>query len=159
MNKTLCVMVVLLGCALALSLGNASTPNATSTSPVIVAKRRLVNQTAPIPTTTIYTPAHDSVYRLSPYATITTADPNSSSYWSFNIGWADDAGPQRYNGLLFAVEDDRITGPFQWSQIAQYGATVTFEAKAGTPITYSVTLEGAPDNSAYSLYYVLEQIE
>ena len=36
---------------------------------------------------------------------------------------------------------------------------MTIEAKAGTPITYSVYQVGSPDNSAYSVYYVLEQIE
>jgi hypothetical protein len=40
-------------------------PASTPTSPTIVVKRRLVNQTAPIATTTIFTPAHDGVYRLS----------------------------------------------------------------------------------------------
>jgi hypothetical protein len=36
---------------------------------------------------------------------------------------------------------------------------MTIEAKAGTPIAYSVYQQGSPDNSAYSLYYVVERIE
>jgi len=35
----------------------------------------------------------------------------------------------------------------------------TLEAKAGTPVTYDVTLSGPPDNSIYSLYYTLERLE
>jgi hypothetical protein len=158
MYKNLSIAVLLFAFGL-VAIRSTGTPVPTATSPIIITKRKLVNQTAPIPTTTIFTPTHDGVYRLSSYATLTTADPNSNSFWSFNIGWTDDAGSQVYNGLLFDPQVDRATGPFVWSQIAPYGATVLVEAKAGTPITYSVTLEGVADNSAYSLYYTLEQIE
>jgi hypothetical protein len=158
MNKTLCVMVVLLGGALALSFGSASTPIAGPTSPVIIVKRRLVNQTAPIPTTTIFAPAHDGVYRLSAYATITQADPNSQSYWIWNPTWTDDAGSANCNGQCY-IGAGNTPGQFQLQLGLQLGVVMTIEAKAGTPIAYSVYQQGSPDNSAYSLYYVLEQIE
>jgi hypothetical protein len=39
------------------------------------------------------------------------------------------------------------------------GAALTLEAKSGTAISYSVIQTGAPDGSAYSLYYTLERLE
>ncbi|MFZ0321545.1 MAG: hypothetical protein WAL56_20640 [Candidatus Sulfotelmatobacter sp.] len=127
-------------------------------SPVIVAKRRLVNQTAPIPTTTIFTPAHDGVYRLSAYATITQSDPSSQSYWIWNPTWTDDAGPANCNGQCYIGAGD-TPGQFQLQLGLQLGVVMTIEAKAGTPISYNVYQQGSPDASVYSLYYVLEKIE
>jgi len=158
MKKALCVVGLLLGCALALSLGNASTPPAVVASPVIVARGKLVNQTAPIPTTTIVTPAHDGVYRLSAYATITQADSSSQSYWIWNPTWTDDAGPANCNGQCY-IGAGNTPGQFQLQLGLQLGVVMTIEAKAGTPIAYSVYQQGSPDNSAYSLYYVVERIE
>jgi hypothetical protein len=160
MNKTLCVVVLLLGTALALSFGSASTTGTTSTSPLIVAKRRLVNQTAPIPTTTIFTPAQDGVFRLSVYATLTGTDSSSQSYWQWGSAWTDDAGPQNPQQVYFSPNQDSITsGQFLGLDAIGGGLLTTIEAKAGTPITFTVSQVGGPDNSAYSLYYVLEQIE
>jgi hypothetical protein len=130
--------------------------SADPTYPVIVAKRRLLNQTAPKPTTTIFTPAHDGVYRLSVYATITQADSSSRSSWSLGgIAWTDDAGPESLSAHLY-MGDPTHLGPFG---PIPAGLSETIEAKAGTPITYSVNRYGPRDNSVYSLYYVLEQIE
>jgi hypothetical protein len=39
------------------------------------------------------------------------------------------------------------------------GMVTAIEAKAGTPITYTMGQAGSPDGSVYSLYYVLEQID
>jgi hypothetical protein len=158
MNKTLCVTVVLIGGALALSFGSASTPNSTPTSPVIVVKRGLVNQTTPIPTTTIFTPVRDGVFRLSVYGTITRVDSSSQSSWVWNPQWTDDGGAANCNGQCYLGPGSQ-SGPSQLQLGVSPGLVMTIEAKAGTPITYSVYQAGNPDNSAYSLYYALEQIE
>jgi hypothetical protein len=55
MYKALCVAALLVG-LLALTGRSSSAAPAPFTSPVIVAKGKLVNQTAPISTTTIFTP-------------------------------------------------------------------------------------------------------
>ena len=130
--------------------------SANPTSPVIVVKRRLINQTAPIPTTTIFTPAHDGVYRLSVYATLTKFDPNSQSNWQLNVNWTDDAGPEL--GWNVTWQSGSTVGQF-YADTTSGGAVSIIEAKAGTSITYTMEQMGPPDNSAYSLYYVLEQIE
>jgi hypothetical protein len=69
MNKTLCVMVVLLGGALALSFGSASTA---FVGPRVIAKVGLVDQTTGIPTTTLITVPETGLYRASAYMTMTT---------------------------------------------------------------------------------------
>jgi len=131
--------------------------SANPTSPTIVAKQKLVNRIEPIPTTTIFTPAHDGVYRLSAYCAITQAIPNSQSVWRMEFAWTDDAGVESPQLLYQGYPS--VLGPFYDASNVQGGLVMIIEAKAGTPITYDMRLVGPPDGSAYSLYYVLEQIE
>src|SRR5882757_9204647 len=101
MYKTLCLAVLLLpGFALAQAPKPATTP---FSSPLIVAKGKLRNQSAPIPTTTIFTPTQDGLYRLSVYATVTKTDQSSQSYWFFNLGWTDDAESVSLSELLYTT--------------------------------------------------------
>ena len=154
MYKTLCVAVLLLP---TFALTQARNAAVTPVSPPIVAKGKLVNYTASVPLTTIFTPTQDGLYRLSVYAIVSKTDPNSISSWSYNPAWTDDSGSRSEDELLIGYGNS--LGPFTYE--AQYGTgiAVPFEAKAGTPITYSVTQLGPPDNSVYSLYYTLERLE
>jgi hypothetical protein len=161
MYKSICVVVVMLA-AFAFMSGSkpagASAPISYA-SPQIVARGKLLNQNAPIPTTTILTPTQSGLYRLSVYGTVTTSTC-SGSYWSLNPEWTDDSGVLgSENGVLQSNGD--CLGPFVSVVSYDYltGATVTFEAKGGTAITYSVSQIGSPDGSAYSLYYTLERLE
>jgi hypothetical protein len=163
MYKSIFVVAVLLAAFAFLSGSRSADASQTVLpSPVIVAKGRLANQTAPIPTTTMITPTQNGLYRWSVYATIATADPNSNSNWDVNLFWTDDAAPQGVNSIL--VGPNKTATQFEqgnaYGANAELGGPVTvFEAKAGQPITYSVTLYGPVDNSAYSLYYTLERLE
>ncbi len=155
MYKTLCVAVLLLP---TFALTQARNPAAAPVSPPIVAKGKLVNQTAPIPQTTIFTPIQSGLYRLSVYGTVTTGTCGGS-YWNVNPEWTDDSGLQSNTNQII-----QSNGSCLGSFILGYagyatGATVTFEAKGGTAVTYSVTQQGPPDGSAYSLYYTLERLE
>src|SRR5258706_8586080 len=98
MFKTLCVAVPLLS-TFALTQCRNSTVG--PVSPPIVARGKLLNQTAPIPTTTIFTPTQTGLYRLSVYGTVTTSTC-SGSYWSLNPQGADEFGAlqARANGSL-----------------------------------------------------------
>ncbi len=155
MYKTICVAVLLLP---TFALAQTRNPAAAPISPPIVAKGKLVNQTAPIPPTTIFTPTQNGLYRLSAYATVTTGTCGGST-WSYTPQWTDDSG------LLSTTNEIlQSNGSCLGSFILGYagystGATVTFEAKGGTAITYSVTQQGPPDGTAYSLYYTLERLE
>jgi hypothetical protein len=125
-----------------------------------VAKGKLLNQTAPIATTTIFTPVQTGLYRLSVYATLPVNNEFSTSSWNYNIGWTDDTGPQAVQGFLF--QQGNVLGQFynfNFGPNVLGGTTLPFEAKTGTPITHSMTQLGSPDGSAFSLYYVLERLE
>jgi hypothetical protein len=99
------------------------------------------------------------VYRLSVYATLTKSDSSSQSYWYFTLAWTDDAGPENAQSL-YEQNGSSAPGQFQLWWAGLSGGLVTIvEAKAGTPITYTMSQAEGPDSSAYNLYYVLEQIE
>jgi hypothetical protein len=144
MRKTLFVTALLAG-TLSLSASNASA--------AIVAKGKLLNQTAPI-TKTIYTPTATGLYRLSVYATVTVANPSSQSTWNDRVQWTDDSGVLSTQGL---GQSGNALGPFFWFVACCW--SIPLEVKAGTPITFSVTQSGPADNSAYSVYYTLERLE
>jgi hypothetical protein len=128
-------------------------------SPLIVAKGKLVNQTAPIPTTTIFTPYETGLYRMSLYMTTTQRNSSSNQSWNFNLSWTDDAGAETV-WLLADIGAGNL--PQAYGTNPYYGTwpgqVITFEAVAGFPVTYSVT-QNAPDDSAYSQYFVVERIE
>jgi hypothetical protein len=163
MYKILCVAVLLLP---TFAVTQESKPHSASagtfSSPQIVAKAKLPHQTAAIATTTIFTPVQDGLYRLSVYATLLNTGTTGLN-WNFNLGWTDDAGAESINALLNGY--DQIPGQFGQfygfsgnpEQIG--GPVIAFEAKAGQPITYSVTQSGDPDGTSYSLYYTLERLE
>jgi hypothetical protein len=125
----------------------------------IAREGRLTNQTAPIPTTTIFTPTQTGLYRLSVYATLTKNDIGSSSNWYVGATYTDDSEQQQVLQMQYFYNDSLGMGSIQQALSQLGGPTMTFEAKAGTPIAYNVALLGSPDNSAYSLYYALERLE
>jgi hypothetical protein len=102
------------------------------------------------------------MYRLSAYATLTARDPNSTSFWFYTFQWTDDAGGQTADVLS---QSGGAPGDFLDSMENSPGGggvggvVRTFEAKAGTEIKESMLQIGSPDNSAYSLYWVLERLQ
>jgi hypothetical protein len=102
-----------------------------------VAKAKLVNQTAPIPTTTIFTPTQAGLYRLSVYATVTVGVSDcNNTYWVYSSQWTDDSGnlQQGANGILQANND--CAGSFNLINSGfAMGATIVLEAKGGTAIS------------------------
>ena len=158
MYKALCVAILLFPTFALAQSSKAVSSTIPFPSPLIVAKGKLVNQTATIPPTTIFTPTQSGLYRLSLYATVTRTDLSSQSYWFVNAGWTDDAKTVSQDAILFTTGN--VLGPFSFEGVALLGgAVIPLEAKAGTPVTYSITQGGNPDNSAYSLYYTLERLE
>jgi hypothetical protein len=153
MHKTPYLAVVL---ALALTLGNVSAAQIAPFVPQIVAKGKALNQTATIPTTTIYTPKQTGLFSLSVYGTIVAADSSSQSEWQYNLQWTDDSGTVNSATPLYGT--DNTAGSFS-NFIWKWGDAMPIEVKAGTPITFTVSQSGPADKSAYSLYYVLERLE
>jgi hypothetical protein len=155
MKKTLLIVVVLLGVALALSFGSAPAPN----SPiVVVAKGKIVNSSTSIPNTVIVTPARDSVYRISIYATISRTDPNGTALWLYGCSWTDVSGTNQAGCSQFGAGNSQ--GVFTDDTLNRDGGIVrTIEVKGGTSLNYEMSNIGTPDNSAYSLYYTVEQLQ
>jgi hypothetical protein len=122
-------------------------------TPMIVAKGKLVNQTATIPQTTIFTPSATGLYRLNAYM-VETVPGSPNIYWAFNLFWTDDAGPEVNPDNMFLAAVGGFGTP-TWTP----GSVSIFRAEAGQPISYSVTLAGGVDSGTYSLYYVLEKLE
>jgi hypothetical protein len=161
MNKSLCVASLLLATFVFASHG--STPTAVNL-PVIVASGKLANQTAPI-NATIFTPPHTGLYRLSVYITMTKT---GGSGWAYNLYWSDDAGAENTfqlssissGGMIILNGGSLPPSAFAYNNTVQApGSVVPFEAIAGVPVTYTVTQNGPPDGSVYSLYYTVERLE
>ena len=160
MHKALCAVALLLA-TFALTSGSKTADASASglPSPVIVAKGKLVNQTASIPTTTIFTPAQTGLYRLSVYATVTQSTPPTiQDNWYYHLYWSDDAGAEQSAGWELTWASDTVppNAPAINSGLST-GNVTAFEAVAGTPVSYSVA--GFNDGSAFSLYYTIERLE
>jgi hypothetical protein len=127
-------------------------------SPVIVAKGRFVNRATPIPTTTLFTPSADGLFRLSIYMTETVTGANVFDSWVFVLNWNDDAGAEGSNVDSLTVNQ---APPGAWGNegFAFAGTVQTFEAKASQPVTFTVTYSPPTPSGAYSLYYVVERLE
>src|ERR1700730_1482797 len=159
MYKILCVAVLLVG-ILAVAGHKSSATQATGlTTPQIVASGKLLNQSAPF-TKTIYTPGVSGVYRLSVYATMTTAVASGNSYWQYSFSWTDVSGqPQNASPVLYSNSELYLGELVHATSYALGGATRTFQANKGMPITQSMSSIGAVDGSVYSVDYTLERLE
>jgi hypothetical protein len=160
-NLSIAVLLVAFGFVAARSAG---TPAPTLTPPAIVKKVILANQTAPIPTTTIFTPASNGLFRLSVYITqvVPAEKQGSQSNWQYQFNWTDDAGPESPLAPLMWVGSAQ-TPPKAWG-VPYYsespGTVTVFEAIAGQPVSFSVNLvdPAGVGGGTYSLYFVVERL-
>jgi hypothetical protein len=148
--------------------------------PRVVAKVALTGQTAPIPTTTLFTPAKDGLYRISSYGVVTVPS-TSSGLWEVQLNWTDDSGPQGCapypidSGgpspspcVLLGLYSDGTPGINNYGQGFGSGyynppnTTAVVQAKAGAAITYSVVADpnsgGSPTGSTFELFISVEQL-
>jgi hypothetical protein len=158
MYKALCVVAIFLGVVALTSSSSVSDSSATLRSPRIVARGKLLNQTMTIPVSTLFTPTSSGLFRLSVYGSTTTRDPNSQSFYNYNLYWTDISGASN-------VEMDVISGYDNtagvWNQVccAYPTGTQVFQAEEGTAVTYQVTQSGPTDNAVYALYWTIERLE
>ena len=155
MYKALCVAGLLLA---TFALTSGSKPAGASTSglqsPRIVSKGALLNQAAPLPMTGLFTPATTGLYRLSVYATMTTADTSSNSTYTYSLDWTDMWGD---NQAPILVGNDNFQGYFNGR--SQQTGVLVFQAEAGTHVNYYVSQQGLPDSSVYAIFWTVERLQ
>ena len=136
MYRKLCAILLPLSAAFSFTfLRPASGINSLPTGPQIVTVVSFTNQTAAIPTTILFSPTRDGLYRISSYLTIPTG---TGSGWYRYITWSDPASVQT---SYFATPDNEMF----------------IEAAAGKPVTYS-TAPWGPQPPTYSVNFVVERL-
>jgi hypothetical protein len=121
--------------------------------PVVVAKAKRTNVTVPIAKTTLFTPAVDGTFRISVYMVTTVGNGNPNTAWQSTLAWSDDAG--NWSDTAFVAV---FTAKPQNSCCTL--SNVTIEAKAGTPISYSVhSVGGETSGTTYEIFVTVEQLQ
>jgi hypothetical protein len=156
MYKTVCLLMLLTaGCATGLGQSSTTKANASLTTyPRVVAKVAVIGQTAAIPTTTIFTPSKNGLFRISAYGTITVITQNGTPELTF--GWTDNGGAQQ---MSFPINNTQ-TPWFSGAGPAFYSFPV--RANTGTPITFGMTVcpptTCGDGGDTYDLYITVEQL-
>ncbi|HWY20989.1 MAG TPA: hypothetical protein VNX26_07190 [Candidatus Acidoferrum sp.] len=164
MYKNLCVAILLFATFVFTSGSKPADASPTGpSSPVIVATVKLTGQTAPISSTTLFTPTATGVYRVSAYMTQVTPVNLLNVFWYLNLRWRDDAGAESAavetnNPVLQTLTSGAPPNAYGFDGIPP-GSTSIIEAKAGQPITYSVVLSAGTSGGTYSLFMVVERLE
>lgn len=135
------------------SLGSADSLPAT---PQIIRRVALTNQTAPIPATTLFTPSHTGLYRVTAYLTTTAPVPNLN-VWAYGLSWADDAGTESAS-LLYAYMQSPPPNAYGVDAAGSPSKTTMIEAVAGQPVSYQISGDGTQGSAAYSLYIIVERL-
>lgn len=130
-------------------------------APLKVATVSLVNQSASIPSTALYTTPADGLFRLMGYAQITTAGPITGKL-TVNQIWTDLIGATSFKILEQpGTVPARFALPDWFGELVSAGSDVfpTFFAAAGTDISYSVIYDGGAGGAMrYAIHLVLERL-
>jgi hypothetical protein len=181
MRKTLLLLLLAASCfgQRAISINHGGNP--ALPYPRVVATVALTDQTAEIPTTTLFTPQSDGLYRISSYGVVTAPNSGPNGLWEVQLNWTDDSGPQGCAALpygnggsspspcsLMVLDSGGIPGLNNYGQSWNSGYysppnnTAVVQAKAGAPIAYAVGAAPAPfsspTGSTYELFITVEQL-
>jgi len=129
--------------------------SATAVSPRIVARVALTAQTAGIPTTPLYTPAADGLFRISVYATMSTA--GSTGKWWVNTFWTDDGGAEENTAYQLPANGKAPTASCNSVGSACGPSVWVVSDKAGVPLSYDVEAHAGAAGT-YDVYIVVEQL-
>jgi hypothetical protein len=160
-NLLIALLLAAFGLAAARSTNTSSSP----ASPTIVATVSLPNQTAPLPSTVLFTPDTTGLFRVTAYMTEVVPLTNNGSVdtWIYHLGWTDDAGKESGNGQHgIMLLQTNLTPPSAWAatlNTSSPGLTSIVEAVGGAPVTFSMSKAGSVNGpSTYSLYITVEQL-
>jgi hypothetical protein len=135
--------------ALLVLLVNASGQN--TSSPTIVAKIQLLNQTGVVSPTTIFTPSTTGMYRVSTVIVLTQANGTTDSnayYW----------GQLSFNYVRTPGQADATYPLYVTKLSASSGVTVVMSS-AGQPISFFTTSGGGDiTNTKYNVYIEVEKL-
>jgi hypothetical protein len=129
--------------------------------PVIVNETEFINQTAPLPATTIFTPTLAGTYRVSSYVEFTSL---TSVQWEVcaSLQWTDDSVTQQVGYLSSAESSGGVCGAISYTNpnrnISAWGSVI-IHPQAGSAV--NLTIEAsfpAPGAPAYSVYITIERL-
>jgi hypothetical protein len=136
---------------------DASPPS--QSSPLIVAKVNLTGQTTVIPSTTLFTPKVNGLFRISVYMTM-TAQGNDGGAWDFSLNWADDAGAEALTPMLELNDQSAPPFAYGYEPSQNFEGTFAFRANAGTPVTYTVNnFNFGRGDGTYEVFVTVERLE
>lgn len=127
--------------------------------PSILAQADLVDQSAAVGTTTIYTATAGWQYRLAWNAKVTTADGVSSTLGALTIGYTDPDGVAQTITCAAQKQDGSIatTNAGNTTTSVLLGQPLLINAKSGTNITYAFAYtSNTPGTMKYNLHLKLE---
>jgi hypothetical protein len=154
MYKNLTILVLIATFALFAARSTGSAPP-TIMTPIILKRVLKLNQTAPIPTTTLFTPTPGGLFRVSAYMTQTSPGTGTGS-WNLELYWTDDAG-QEYQEICFIGDKQVPSMAYCQSPLGSVlPSPAVFSANVGTPVIYDVTGDG--QGGPYDLFIVAERL-
>lgn len=151
-RRVLCLLAILLSMAV-------QTFAASLTQPVIVAHANRRNVTQAIPQTTLFTPAHTGLFRVSAYLTVTSPGSSQQALWAIWLNYNDDSGVETY-----CVADIGATSvppndvPLN-CLLSDFANPFVFEAVAGRPVTFRLDAPQVDNPGIVSVGVVVERIE
>jgi hypothetical protein len=151
MGKMLCSLLMV--CAFA---GFAiAAPGSSPALPVVVARIALKNRNASIPTTALFTPKNDGLFRISGYAIPTAVEASGKDVFWVSFTYKDDAGSE---AQIFPVIASIPGCNLENNPIYNCAFTGTVEVVAGNPLSYSVQICSLC-SMTYNLYVTVEKLE
>jgi hypothetical protein len=117
--------------------------------PIVVARFKLLNQSGPITSATIYTPKWNGIFRITTVMVL-TASSNGGGYWEPALGFTDRLGI----GTTFATDYYLTT---QTKNTLVNGTHAVID-HAGQPLTFSTVSSGDTSGSKYDVFIVVERI-
>ena len=126
--------------------------------PRVVAQVALTGQTMPIPTTTLFTPKKNGLFRISTYAAMTTPDVGNGARWTVSYGWSDDVGAEGPAQVLALPVGSVPPTAFGECGPVNTACPLLVEDIAGVPLTYSVGYFAGNYGGTYELFIIVEQL-
>lgn len=147
MKHCLVVMIVFGLCVSGLAqAGKARRSDGTECAalPCVVASVALLDQTTPVNSTPLVTPAAGGLFRVTVYM---ESSPTLGSHWGLSFGYTDDLNTR--NTAVFQIHPAQVSA-----------FTEILRDVAGQPITYSVKApSNPPPGASYDLFVTVEQLQ